>query len=83
MGLSIYGAVEGRDNFSEDFSPGVALVNMGSTPVRAHAVEDALRRHPAVADVAVRGVASADWGEQVAASSLLATGVSESTLAPL
>jgi len=26
VGLSVYGAVEGRDNFSEDFSPGVALV---------------------------------------------------------
>jgi Membrane bound beta barrel domain (DUF5777) len=26
LGISLYGAVEGQDNFSEDFSPGVALV---------------------------------------------------------
>lgn len=43
------------------------LIISGGFNVYPREVEDVLRAHPAVADVAVVGVANAEWGEQVVA----------------
>ncbi|MFM8418129.1 MAG: AMP-binding enzyme, partial [Actinomycetota bacterium] len=43
------------------------LIITGGSKVWPHVVEQRLREHPLVADVAVRGVSDADWGSSVCA----------------
>jgi fatty-acyl-CoA synthase len=52
------------------------LIIRGGENVAPKEVEDALRRHPAIADVSVYGVASEFFGEEVAASIRIAAGAS-------
>jgi malonyl-CoA/methylmalonyl-CoA synthetase len=44
------------------------IVKSGGFKISTREIEDCLRAHPAVADVAVVGVADARWGERVAAA---------------
>ena len=46
----------------------VDILKTGGEKVSALEIEDVLRGHPAVADVAVVGVEDADWGERVCAA---------------
>jgi acyl-CoA synthetase (AMP-forming)/AMP-acid ligase II len=50
------------------------VIVRGGENISPGEVEDVLRLHPAVADVAVVGLPDPDWGEQVAAAVVLATG---------
>lgn len=50
------------------------LVISGGANIYPREVEDALMTHPAVADVAVVGIADAEWGEQVVAVVVPAAG---------
>lgn len=57
----------------------VDIIKTGGFKVSALEIEEALRRHPAVADCAVVGVFDQEWGERVAAAVELGAGT---TLAP-
>jgi malonyl-CoA/methylmalonyl-CoA synthetase len=52
----------------------IDILKTGGHKVSALEVEDALRRHPAVAECAVVGVPDAEWGERVAAAVVLNNG---------
>jgi malonyl-CoA/methylmalonyl-CoA synthetase len=52
----------------------VDIIKTGGYKVSALEIEDALRRHPAVADCAVVAVADAEWGERICAAIELAPG---------
>jgi malonyl-CoA/methylmalonyl-CoA synthetase len=50
------------------------ILKTGGHKVSALEIEEALRRHPAVAECAVLGVPDAEWGERVAAALVLKAG---------
>lgn len=52
----------------------IDILKTGGHKVSALEIEEALRRHPAVAECAVVGVTDADWGERVAAAVVLREG---------
>ena len=52
----------------------IDILKTGGHKVSALEIEEALRRHPAVADCSVIGVADAEWGERVAAAVVLNDG---------
>jgi malonyl-CoA/methylmalonyl-CoA synthetase len=52
----------------------IDILKTGGHKVSALEIEEALRRHPAIAECAVVGVADADWGERVAAAVVLKDG---------
>jgi malonyl-CoA/methylmalonyl-CoA synthetase len=49
----------------------IDILKTGGHKVSALEIEEALRRHPAVAECAVVGVTDAEWGERVAAAVVL------------
>jgi malonyl-CoA/methylmalonyl-CoA synthetase len=52
----------------------IDILKTGGHKVSALEIEEALRRHPAVAECAVVGVLDAEWGERVAAAVVLGEG---------
>jgi malonyl-CoA/methylmalonyl-CoA synthetase len=52
----------------------VDIIKTGGYKVSALEIEETLREHPAIAEVAVVGVADAEWGERVAAAVVLHPG---------
>jgi acyl-CoA synthetase (AMP-forming)/AMP-acid ligase II len=62
------------DGLIEVFGREAATINTGGEKVFAEEVEEALRSHPAVRDVAVAGRPSERWGQEVTALVLLAPG---------
>ncbi len=52
----------------------IDILKTGGHKVSALEIEEALRRHPAVAECSVVGVPDADWGERVAAAVVLKDG---------
>ncbi len=59
-----YVAIVGRDS--------VDIIKSGGFKISAREIEDVLRRHPAVREVAVVGVADRVWGQKVLAAVVLA-----------
>ncbi|MGH7788619.1 MAG: AMP-binding enzyme, partial [Candidatus Binatia bacterium] len=49
----------------------VDIIKTGGFKVSALEIEEVLRRHPAIAECAVIGVADAKWGQRVAATVIL------------
>jgi malonyl-CoA/methylmalonyl-CoA synthetase len=54
----------------------IDIIKTGGHKVSALEIEEVLRRHPAIADCAVVGIADAEWGERVAAAVVLRAGSS-------
>jgi fatty-acyl-CoA synthase len=59
------------------------VIRTGGETVSPSEVEDAVRLHPAVADVAVVGIPDAQWGEVVCAVIVLKAGAEAPTVASL
>ena len=55
----------------------VDIIKSGGEKVSALEIEEAYRTHPAVADLAVVGIADDEWGERVCAAVVLAPGAKE------
>jgi malonyl-CoA/methylmalonyl-CoA synthetase len=49
----------------------IDILKTGGNKVSALEIEEALRRHPAIAECSVVGIADAEWGERVAAAVVL------------
>jgi malonyl-CoA/methylmalonyl-CoA synthetase len=49
----------------------IDIIKTGGFKVSALEIEEVLREHPAIAEVAVLGIADAEWGERVAAVAVL------------
>jgi malonyl-CoA/methylmalonyl-CoA synthetase len=54
----------------------VDILKSGGYKISALEIEEVLRQHPAIAEVAVVGVADEEWGQRVAAAVVLADGQS-------
>jgi acyl-CoA synthetase (AMP-forming)/AMP-acid ligase II len=54
------------------------VIRSGSTTIIPKEVEDAIARHPAVAEVAVVGIPDTEWGEMVTAFVVLKSGAAVS-----
>jgi malonyl-CoA/methylmalonyl-CoA synthetase len=54
----------------------VDIIKTGGYKVSALEIEEALREHPAIAEVSVVGIADTEWGERVAAAVVLRAGAS-------
>jgi malonyl-CoA/methylmalonyl-CoA synthetase len=52
----------------------IDILKTGGHKVSALEIEEALRRHPAIAECSIVGVADAEWGERVAAAVVLKDG---------
>ena len=52
----------------------IDILKTGGHKVSALEIEEALRRHPAIAECSIVGVADAEWGERVAAAVVLKEG---------
>jgi malonyl-CoA/methylmalonyl-CoA synthetase len=61
----------------------VDIIKTGGYKVSALEIEEVLRDHPAIADVAVVGVPDQEWGERVAAAVVARAGEGEPSLANL
>jgi malonyl-CoA/methylmalonyl-CoA synthetase len=55
----------------------VDIIKSGGEKVSALEIEEVYRTHPAVVDLAVVGIADAEWGERVCAAVVLAPGATE------
>jgi malonyl-CoA/methylmalonyl-CoA synthetase len=52
----------------------IDILKTGGHKISALEIEEALRRHPAIAECSVVGIADAEWGERVAAAVVLSHG---------
>jgi acyl-CoA synthetase (AMP-forming)/AMP-acid ligase II len=76
-------AVIDEDGFLSVVGRAKDVIRTGGETVAPAEVEDALRPHPSVADVAVVGLPDAQWGEVVCAVLVLKSGATAPTVADL